>query len=152
MELLVRLLSRTRTSSTFCRVRNRCSSSVSSSTSSILAYLDGGVTNSTPVTAGVEDSVVGYPGVVGEPAGDDSLPSPGVGEVGPGEGGESGPGPALPSPGVGCGSNTMCSTVKESAPNVFTGESGELQSQRAFSSNTTSRVIATRPVAGSYAR
>ena len=148
MELLVRLLSGP-VSSTFCRVRNRCSSSVLSSPSSILAYLDGGVTNSTPVTAEVEDSAVEYPGVVGEPAGGDSLPAPGVREDGPGEDGELGPGPALPSPGVGCGSDTMCSTVKVSTPNVFTGESGELQSQRAFSSNTTSRVMATRPVAGS---
>ena len=83
----------------------------------ILAYLDGGVTNSTPVAAGVDDSAVGYPGVVRKPSRGNTLQSPGVGEVGPREGSESGLGPALPSPRVGYGSNTMCSTMNESAPN-----------------------------------
>jgi hypothetical protein len=46
----------------------------------------------------------------------------------------------------------MCLITNESAPKVFTGISGELQSQHALSSNTASRVMWMRLVAGSKAR
>ncbi|MBE3102864.1 MAG: hypothetical protein IMZ40_01350, partial [Bacilli bacterium] len=78
-------------------MRNRCSRSESSSASSALAYLDGGVTNSTPVAAGVVDSAAGCLGVDGESPGEVALPCPGVGDCG--DCGESSPGLALPSPG-----------------------------------------------------
>src|SRR5664279_6486737 len=73
-------------SSKFCKVWNLCSSSESSFASSILEYLDGGVTNSTPVAAGVGDSSAGFPGV------DEKSGPSGAGSFRAGEDGESGPG------------------------------------------------------------
>src|SRR5664279_295123 len=94
--------------SRFCKVRNR-TRAASSCASSILAYLDGSVTNSTP--EGTVDCSEPDAGVDGKPANpaEEALPATEAGESGAGDDGEPGASSALPSSGAGAsGCITKC--------------------------------------------